>query len=298
MTLTTSKLQITVFPKAIPLPSNVDQKKEEARKCLYGKVIDIDDENDLFQAVTSYAWSPYIFENNHRLIKNFIHADFFALDIDSGLTIGEAEKRCQKLNLMALIAPSVSHTDSHHKFRIIFPLCSRITDLDTFEATWEYMLTKFPELDAQCSDLARFFFGCNPDTDCAILIEGDLLLPRKAKKKEHLNVSSSRTEYVSTNEFENKDLLHKLYGSLPEKIPVAVDYFFREAHTGIDGGWICSLNAAVFALAYHGIDEQSIFTAIEMVSPQELDSRDVATIQRALRDGHRKHLEDNTKNDL
>lgn len=298
MTSTISKLQITVFPKAIPLPANVDEKKEEARKCLYGKILEVDDENDLFAAVTSHAWSPYIFENNHRLIKNFLYADFLALDIDSGLTIGEAEKRCQRLNLMALIAPSVSHKPDHHKFRIIFPLCSRITDLDVFEATWEYMLTKFPELDSHCSDLARFFFGCNPDTDCAILIEGDLLLPRKAKKKEHLQQSSSRTEYVSTNEFENKDLLHALYGSLPDKIPLAVDYFFREAHTGIEGGWIWSLNAAVFALAYHGIDEQKIFAAIEMVSPDELDSRDVATIQRALRDGHKKHLEDNNGDDL
>lgn len=278
-------MKISIFPKANFLPKNKDDKialSKLASNPNLPKIIDIGNEEDLISAVTSYGWSPSIF-SGYRHNDNFISTDFMSLDIDSGLTIEECEQRVQSLNLACLCLPSPSHTKQNAKFRLIFPLAKTILNKDDFDKTWEWLQSKFPEIDAQCSDYARWYAPSKSED--GFWQDGEFLIPKKLETKEEF-IKIPLENQVEVPE-DIKDIVKLLYGKERDTIPEAVEFFLTNAKTGLPGLWINSLNSFVFSLALSGVDDIIIENVVADISPDELDSRDLYQIKRSIRDGRR-----------
>jgi hypothetical protein len=276
-------MKLSIYPRVNFLPKNKDEKALQSRLASNPNLPQemlVNTEEDLIKAVTSYGWSPSVFAG-FRHNDNFVSTDFMSLDIDSGLTIEEAEKRIQNLGLACLCLPSPSHTKESHRFRLIIPLAKTILNYDDFDATWDWLQGQFPELDTQCSDYARWYAPSKMDD--GFWQDGDFLIPKKATI-----VATSTNAYKETQvevPDDLKDMVKFLYGKERQAIPEAVEFFLTNAHTGLSGLWINALNSCVFSLALSGVDATMIEEVIQKVAPNELDSKDVYQIRRAIRDG-------------
>lgn len=276
-------MKISIFPKVNFLPKNKHEKALQSRLASNPNLPQemlVNTEEDLIKAVTSYGWSPSVF-SGFRHNDNFVSTDFMSLDIDSGLTIEEAEKRIQNLGLACLCLPSPSHTKESHRFRLIIPLAKTILNYEDFDATWDWLQGQFPELDTQCSDYARWYAPSKMDD--GFWQDGDFLIPKKATI-----VATSTNAYKETQvevPEDLKDMVKFLYGKERQAIPEAVEFFLTNAHTGLSGLWINALNSCVFSLALSGVDATIIEEVIQKVAPSELDSKDTYQIRRAIRDG-------------
>lgn len=283
-------MQISIFPKAKAHPQSKDEKMENAKffsKPYEPVIADIETPEELYEIITQYCWSPFIFRK-YRSNEDFIHCDILTLDIDDGMTIPQAERICEKNRLMCFIAPTVSHSPNHHKFRMLFPTVSRISDRKTFADSLEYLAAKFP-LDLRAKDAARAFYSCLP-SDEAVFIDGEMIVPQKRRE---LSISDliHNQEMIDIGEFTDKSILELLKLENHATIAKSVWYFLENAHTGLEGEWTCSLNACCFTLALYGTNEEIILLAVQKVAPQPLDSRDMDTIERAIRDGLKAKLE-------
>jgi hypothetical protein len=206
-----------------------------------------------------------------------------SLDVDSGLTIEEAEVRIQKLGLACLCLPSPSFTPEFHKFRLILPLAKTILNKADFDATWNWLQEQFPELDAQCSDYARWYAPSK--MEAGFWQDGEFLVPKKALAKKEVAYDIKETQVEVPEGL--GDIVKLLYGKDREFIPEAVEFFLTNAHTGLSGLWINALNSCVFSLALSGVDATVIEEVIASISPDELDKKDFYQINRAIKDGTR-----------
>ena len=273
------------YPEVNYLPKNKDEKIIQSKLASnpnMPEVLDISDDEDLIKAVTSYGWSPSIF-SLFRHNDYFVSADFMSLDVDSGLTIEEAEVRIQNLGIACLCLPSPSFTPSFHKFRLIFPLAKTILTKEDFDATWEWLQKQFPEIDAQCSDYARWYAPSK--MEAGFWQDGEFLVPKKAPEREASIYNLKETQVEVPEEL--GEIVKLLYGKERETIPEAVEFFLTNAGTGLSGLWINSLNSCVFSLALSGVDATIIEEVISKVSPESLDKKDLYQINRAIRDGTR-----------
>jgi hypothetical protein len=166
------------------------------------------------------------------------------------------------------------------KFRLIFPLAKTILCKDDFDATWSWLQEQFPELDVQCSDYARWYAPSK--MEAGFWQDGDFLVPKKAVKQESYK---SIVEHQVLVPDELSEIVELLYGKKRETIPEAVEFFLANAHSGLSGLWINSLNACVFSLALSGVDATIIEEVIAKISPSELDSKDLYQIKRSVKDG-------------
>jgi hypothetical protein len=276
-------MKLSIFSKVNYLPKNKDDKIAQSKLASnpnLPQVIEIATEEDLINAVTSYGWSPSIF-SGVRHNDNFVSSDFMSLDIDSGLTMEDAEKRIQKLGLACLCLPSPSFTPEFHKFRLIFPLAKTILNKDDFDATWDWMQEQFPELDIQCSDVSRWYAPSK--MEAGFWQDGEFLVPKKAPEKQSLPFNLKETQVEVPEEL--SEIVKLLYGKERETIPEAVEFFLANAHTGLSGVWINALNSFTFSLALSGVDATIIEDVIVKIAPDELDSRDMYQIKRAIADG-------------
>lgn len=283
-------MQISIFPKALAHPATKEDKVKNAlyvSKPYHPQIVDVSSEDDLIKYVTSYAWSPSIF-SEYRNNDGFISTDFMVLDIDQGLTIEQAEARCERLGLCHLILPSPSFTLEHHKFRLIFLLVETIYSKDVYDQTWQYLQSLFPEIDKQCCDYARFYYGSKADN--GVWGEGDLLSPIKLDPKPLSIKYDKTTDYVPVEGYADLSILEKIYGKTPDKIPKRVDFFLKNAPNGLPGEWIVSLNHCCFTLALQGVEEAIIQDVIESLAPEPLDKRDLATMNRAIKDGSKSRI--------
>ena len=276
-------MKLSIYPRVNFLPKNKDEKALQSKLASnpnLPQVLEIVTEEDLINAVTSYGWSPSIF-SGVRHNDNFVSTDFMSLDIDTGLCIEEAEKRVQSLGLACLCLPSPSFTPEFHKFRLIFPLAKTIFTQEDFDATWDWMQEQFPELDAQCSDPARWYAPSK--MEAGFWQDGEFLVPKKAPQVQ-TNAQHYSEAQVDVPE-ELSEIVKLLYGKERERISESVEFFLTNAHTGLPGLWINALNSCVFSLALSGVDATIIEEVIEKISPQELDKRDLYQIKRAISDG-------------
>ena len=277
-------MKISIYPLANYLPKSKEDKirlSHLSSNPNLPKVMEIATEDQLIDAVTSYSWSPSIF-SGFRHNNNFVSADFMSLDVDTGLTIAEAEKRVQKLGLACLCLPSPSHSEQLEKFRLVFPLAKTILNREDFDQTWDWLQEQFPELDTQCSDYARFY--CCSTSEAGFYQDGEFLVPKKAPEKEPKMMRPINEVQILVSE-DISQMVGQIYGSPREFIPEAVDFFLRNAHTGLEGLWTNSLNACCFSLALSGVDDSIIWSLAEELAPDILDKSDKYQIQRAIRDG-------------
>lgn len=84
----------------------------------------------------------------------------FALDFDGNTTIEEELKRCDKLDLQPVFGYiTFSHTESVHKFRLVFCFNKPITDVRIRDYVQNQLLKTFKYADQKCLDKTRLFFG-------------------------------------------------------------------------------------------------------------------------------------------
>jgi hypothetical protein len=276
-------MKLSIFSKVNYLPKNKDDKIAQSKLASnpnLPQVIEIATDEDLINAVTSYGWSPSIF-SGVRHNDNFVSSDFMSLDIDSGLTMEDAEKRIQKLGLACLCLPSPSFTPEFHKFRLIFPLAKTILNTEDFDATWDWMQEQFPELDIQCSDVSRWYAPSK--MEAGFWQDGEFLVPKKAPQAQASSLNYAEAQVMVPEEL--SEIVKLLYGKERETIPESVEFFLTNAHTGLPGLWINALNSCIFSLALSGVDDIIIEEVIDKISPEPLDKRDIYQINRAIRDG-------------
>lgn len=289
-------MKLSIFPEVTsPLPKSKDEKKEQAKfasRPYLPEVAEVANEDDLLEIVTSFAWSPFVFKKA-RLQEDFVSTDFLVLDIDSGLTIEEAEKRVEEANMTCLCVPSTSHSTEAHRFRLIFPLSRTITKIEEFLASMSDLYESFSEADPSCvTDSARYYFAHTKDD--GYWFEGELLEPTEVKVIEKEVNKFGRADLSKTVkvDLDTEEIVKELYGEDRLTIPEAVDFFIKNAHTGLEGNWTVSLNRFVFVLSLQGIDDDTIIDLVEYLAPNSLDKTDQNTIKYALRDGKKSREEE------
>lgn len=271
-----------------PLPKSKEEKSKEAKfasRPYLPQVVEISNETQLIETVCNFAWSPFVFKKA-RLQEDFLSTDFLVLDIDSGLTIQESEKRVEEANMTCLCVPSTSHKPDSHHFRLIFPLSRAITQLDEFIASMNDLVEAFPESDPACvNDTARYYFSHTQDD--GYWFEGGLLEP--TKPKEVIKQKYDRPDTTSSTKVDLSiaEIVKELYTEEREFIPEAVDFFIKEAKTGISGNWNNSLNRFVFVLALQNIDYDTVYDLVEYLAPEPLSKSDIATIDHSYKDGEK-----------
>ena len=289
-------MKLSIFPKCKALPKSKEEKQKNARftsRPHLPEIVEVKNEDDLIDVITNYSWSPFVFEDFRRQ-DGFIFTDLAVFDIDDGMTIDQAEKVIEELEIACLCMPSTSHTEDHHRFRLIFPLSRSIRDKDEYKETM-MKLGEYFEYDPSClTDTARFYYG-STDED-GFFISGDLYTPVKPKPK--LSESFDRSKYSDTIEVgeEVEDVVRALYGEDREKIPEQVDFFIRNAHTGLQGTWHNSANSFVFTLALQNVPFERVAAVFEELAPEPLDAHDEYLLERSYADGQAKR-EDEEKVD-
>lgn len=280
-------MRISVYKKADYSAKSKEDKNILSKLSSFPNLpetITVSDIDSLITAITSYAWSPSVFEGK-RHNDNFISADFMAVDFDNGLRIEEAEKIVQRLGLAALCLPSSSHTPEHHKFRLVFPMAKTISSKKIYDDTWDYLLGLFPMIDPSCSDYARYYIRSSMDD--GFYQDGDFLLPVEKAAEPEMEYNLSEVHLEVTDDIEK--VVEELYGEKRTKIPEAVHFFLKNAYTGIQGGWTNALNSAAFSLSLSGIDDTIIWEVCDRLCPDGgLDKKDKYQVTRAIRDGKKK----------
>jgi hypothetical protein len=140
----------------------------DENKSSFVETIDVA-ENELAQFITQNAWTPASLSQNKRLISSFISADILGLDIDAGCSLEDALAIFKPYK--HIIGTSKSHgkvknagTPSEQpacdRFRVVLFSQKRITTQKDYAATMTDLQKKFPFIDKQCKDSARFFHPC------------------------------------------------------------------------------------------------------------------------------------------
>lgn len=277
-------MKVSIFRKANWIPNNKDEKIKLAMLASdpnIPEILTIKNEQDLIKIVTSFSWSPSVF-NGVRNNNNFVSADLMSLDVDNGLRIEEAEERIKSLGVCCLCLPSPSHTQELHKFRLIFPLERTIFSKKDFDKTWKNLQSLFPEVDEQCSDYARWY--CMSTLNDGFFEPGHLFVPEKETVAEKLENTVKTSPKVVVEE-DIKETIKSIYGENKSHIPECVEYFIKNAPDGIPGGWINALNSFCLSLTLSGIDSHTIYDIVEQLAPQELDKRDIYQINKSISDG-------------
>lgn len=108
----------------------------------------------------------------YRKQENFICSDMFAVDIDDGMKIETAFEKPETRKAL-LLYTTASHTQKHHRFRIIFPLPRLIKSLELFRKIIEKFIDIY-NADKNCKDPVRAFYGNNNAT-IYIIPKGEIL---------------------------------------------------------------------------------------------------------------------------
>ncbi|TGL46864.1 hypothetical protein EHQ61_16295 [Leptospira wolffii] len=106
----------------------------------------------------SFACGYY--QGDYRHGKNFLGSNLLVLDIDKGMNLREALESPLISENAALIYTSPSHTDTNHKFRIVF-VTPRELERDEYKTAILNLHGKFlsGSVDSSCTDFARSFYG-------------------------------------------------------------------------------------------------------------------------------------------
>lgn len=93
-----------------------------------------------------------------RTAKNFVSSGILSVDIDDGMTWDEALDHPLVKSSASLIYTSHSHTEEHHKFRIVFALENPIEDAAAMKSAMRSLSLRLSG-DPSVIDPARLFYG-------------------------------------------------------------------------------------------------------------------------------------------
>lgn len=108
-------------------------------------------------------WAPGLFKGDTRANANLESIQLLVLDVDSGCTLDEA--RVHFAPYKHVIGTSRSHGIEKggvvcDRFRVILFLDKPATTDSEFKEYWFAAFERWPFIDKQCKDSARFFFPC------------------------------------------------------------------------------------------------------------------------------------------
>lgn len=93
---------------------------------------------------------------------NWVSQQIFALDIDTGMKINEAYQKFLDLGIEPVfIYTSFSHTEAHHKFRIVFCAENEICNYELRDKLQATLMGLAEFADEKCKNRDRIFFGGN-----------------------------------------------------------------------------------------------------------------------------------------
>jgi len=94
----------------------------------------------------------------HRKTENFLGADILIADIDEGLTFDEAKVHPFITSHATFLYTTPSHTDTNHRFRVIFVLERPVVDSKYYKALYTSLTQEIPT-DPNIKSCAQLFFG-------------------------------------------------------------------------------------------------------------------------------------------
>lgn len=150
----------------------------------------------------SIVYSNITWKTNHRRKDNAIldSINLLVLDIDSGLTIQEV----LEFDFKALLLTTTSHTDEHHKFRVLIP-CAKNISFENHEDFKLFMSTVDEKYfdscaDKTCLEAGRAYISTNSAmiyrTNSTKIIDVDFVLEEVRLKKFKQNIQKVFIEPV------------------------------------------------------------------------------------------------------
>lgn len=224
---------------------------------------------ELAKFITENDWSPFMYSQPKRHSDFWESCSILAIDVDNdGRTEECSLEKAKELfkGYAHIISTSKSHQIEKHgkvadRFRVILFLEEPVTDPARYKQTWLYTAEKFPFIDPQCKDLARFFFR---STDVVSINEDGMQIP----------ISEAKEVIKSTT------LVPKGSGLLFDKGTLSkatLQFMIDGARTG---EWNISLFKAAKDFQEQGYTEEEAIERLMTVTG-ELDSNDMTTIQSA-----------------
>lgn len=126
--------------------------------------------------VDGYATSSELL-NDHRNEENYVSRQLVMVDIDNGMTIQELFDN-EFYNLFgAGFYTTTRHTDTHHRFRILFVLEDPIADRLKMRKVISGLLHVYSAADTSCKDASRIYYGT---INCEIKEFRNVILPNYA----------------------------------------------------------------------------------------------------------------------
>jgi len=116
--------------------------------------------DDIFELITvdGIATSAAL-NGDHRCDAEFESRQLIMVDIDKDMTLYDLFENDFYNNYGAGFYTTPSHTDDHHRFRLMFRLEKPIDNAVDMKKLHEFFLTEYPYADKSCKDASRIFFG-------------------------------------------------------------------------------------------------------------------------------------------
>ena len=119
------------------------------------------DVSSLKDVFINHSYSPICWKNT-RLQENFLSATGFVIDIDTGLSIREAETILTTANLNYALITSQSHTPASPRFHILIPFKRTVYTVQDYRRVVQDVKNRlFPACDPQVLEPARYM-NCSP----------------------------------------------------------------------------------------------------------------------------------------
>jgi hypothetical protein len=177
-------MKLSIHPKIRGKPEKVERKNDRPLfKCNgetvnlgYGwQNIECDTWQEIFELITTdgYATSAELV-GNHRCDDDYVSRQVVMVDIDDGMTIQELFENDFYNEFGAGFYTTARHTDTAHRFRILFVLEEPITDCLTMRKVIRGLLEIFDSGDKSCKDASRIYYGI---PNCLIKECRDKILP-------------------------------------------------------------------------------------------------------------------------
>ena len=198
--------RITSFPLAELTTGSRQEKQTIAPRATNGTLSEVKTFEEVINLAANNTISLNEYTDNKRSGSKFLRTNLIGLDIDDNLTLTETKNKLNDLGWRYGIYTSFNHLKNGvDKFRVVLELNEHVTDEATYKATWSSIHSQFHGVDRQCSDIARFYFHSNPETQQIFVSDGmlvpvvDAFIP-KVKNKTELRSGNGRLSLVIDND--------------------------------------------------------------------------------------------------
>lgn len=130
----------------------------------FGKIVEhveVTGIDEVVAVASTRSWTPAEFTGDRRVNAAFKSTALLVLDVDSGWSLDDAKVALAEYQYVILASKSHQREKNGvicDRYRVIMFLHYPITDEATYRATWATAKARWPAIDKQCSDPARFYY--------------------------------------------------------------------------------------------------------------------------------------------